>query len=284
MMSAYCASKAGVESFAQSLRSELEPEGTKWASPTCTGRTATTVTARSGARVDSDATTTLVRVVAFDEAQISSAQNRSNPQPGDPVPTLAAAGRMHIAATLTAGQSSPGSSAPGRRAEDDVNLVAYALRADPGGTGQGHNTNYVVETLRSHPRPGSNSNGAITITHALTSEGADASEDGTGRGTPLVPVSIAVNQDISVGEDIAQQVTGSHGQPGTIADFSGVRRLTPLECERLQGFPDGWTLTSSGRPQADAARYRQVGNAVAVPVVEWIAVRIVAYDARTVVP
>jgi site-specific DNA-cytosine methylase len=44
-----------------------------------------------------------------------------------------------------------------------------------------------------------------------------------------------------------------------------VRRLTPLECERLQGFPDEWTAS-----QSDSARYKQMGNAVAVPVVEWI--------------
>jgi DNA (cytosine-5)-methyltransferase 1 len=49
-----------------------------------------------------------------------------------------------------------------------------------------------------------------------------------------------------------------------------VRRLTPLECERLQGFPDEWT---SG--QADQHRYKQMGNAVAVPVVEWIIKRLV---------
>ena len=46
---------------------------------------------------------------------------------------------------------------------------------------------------------------------------------------------------------------------------SQVRRLTPLECERLQGFPDGWTAD-----QVDTHRYKQMGNAVAVPVVEWI--------------
>lgn len=49
----------------------------------------------------------------------------------------------------------------------------------------------------------------------------------------------------------------------------GVRRLTPTECERLQGFPDGWT-----EGQSDTARYRQLGNAVTVPVVEWIAGRL----------
>jgi site-specific DNA-cytosine methylase len=49
-----------------------------------------------------------------------------------------------------------------------------------------------------------------------------------------------------------------------------VRRLTPLECERLQGFPDGWT-----EGQADGHRYKQLGNAVAVPVVSWIIKRLV---------
>lgn len=49
-----------------------------------------------------------------------------------------------------------------------------------------------------------------------------------------------------------------------------VRRLTPAECERLQGFPDGWTAG-----QSDATRYKQMGNAIAVPVAEWIGRRIV---------
>jgi site-specific DNA-cytosine methylase len=54
-------------------------------------------------------------------------------------------------------------------------------------------------------------------------------------------------------------------------DGSVVRRLTPVECERLQGFPDDWT---SG--QADSNRYKQMGNAVAVPVAEWIISRMVS--------
>jgi len=54
-----------------------------------------------------------------------------------------------------------------------------------------------------------------------------------------------------------------------------VRRLTPMECERLQGFPDGWTTHRIDEKkglveQADSSRYKQMGNAVAVPVVEWI--------------
>jgi len=50
-----------------------------------------------------------------------------------------------------------------------------------------------------------------------------------------------------------------------------VRRLTPRECERLQGFPDDWT-TPAG---SDSARYKTLGNAVAVPVVERIGRKIV---------
>lgn len=52
---------------------------------------------------------------------------------------------------------------------------------------------------------------------------------------------------------------------------STVRRLTPTECERLQGFPDGWT-----EGQADSHRYKQLGNAVAVPVVDFLISRLVA--------
>ena len=50
-----------------------------------------------------------------------------------------------------------------------------------------------------------------------------------------------------------------------------VRRLMPVECERLQGFPDDWTAG-----QKDTPRYKQMGNAVAVPVVEWILNRLVS--------
>lgn len=55
-----------------------------------------------------------------------------------------------------------------------------------------------------------------------------------------------------------------------VAHRLGVRRLMPIECERLQGFPDGWTAGFS-----DSARYRMLGNAVSVPVAEWIGRRII---------
>lgn len=96
------------------------------------------------------------------------------------------------------------------QASEDVSPV---LRSSVGGRPA------VMETLRSHPRPGSNSVGAVVV------------------------------------EDYA------------------VRRLTPMECERLQGFPDTWT-----EGQSDSARYKQMGNAVAVPVVEWLFKRLVIVD------
>ena len=66
------------------------------------------------------------------------------------------------------------------------------------------------------------------------------------------------------------------------ATAAGVRRLTPRECNRLQGFPDDWDRwTADGREIADSHRYRMMGNAVAVPVLEWIGRRLVAVDALT---
>lgn len=61
-----------------------------------------------------------------------------------------------------------------------------------------------------------------------------------------------------------------------------VRRLTPRECERLQGFPDDWTLIPyRGKPAEecpDTPRYKAMGNSMAVPVMRWIGRRIEAFD------
>jgi len=54
-----------------------------------------------------------------------------------------------------------------------------------------------------------------------------------------------------------------------------VRRLTPVECERLQGFPDGWTdIRPNGKDTPDSPRYKALGNSMAVPVMRWIGIRI----------
>jgi len=195
-----------------------------------------------------------------------------------------------VAAPLTAGSAAgKGVNAPGWRREDDINLV----------------------------------------THALTSEGADASEDGTGRGTPLVAVPVAWRgRGMEAGEEgVANAIrSGGDGHTGdqmgyvmtatatgfntkesrrgaieglaptlraesgdphmggrtAVAHAHAVRRLTPLECERLQGFPDRWTLyQADGSEQSDSTRYRQLGNSVAVPCVAWITRRIAAVEAAS---
>lgn len=70
-------------------------------------------------------------------------------------------------------------------------------------------------------------------------------------------------QDGKINTLQARMGTGGNNMP--MVATTQVRRLTPLECERLQGFPDGWT-----EGQSDTHRYKQMGNAVAVPVVEWL--------------
>jgi len=79
----------------------------------------------------------------------------------------------------------------------------------------------------------------------------------------------------------AQPASGDDSRPGHGPAPVSVRRLTPRECERLQGFPDDWTaLDANRRPVSDAARYRAIGNAVAVPVITWVGRRLLAADHR----
>lgn len=80
-------------------------------------------------------------------------------------------------------------------------------------------------------------------------------------------------------EELAYALTnpGSGGRTHSrqIAGQFGVRRLMPVECEALQGFPRDWTaFDAEGKSISDSARYRMLGNAVCVPTVEWIARRI----------
>jgi DNA (cytosine-5)-methyltransferase 1 len=128
-----------------------------------------------------------------------------------------------------------------------------------------------------------------TTTHTLRGEGFDASEDGTGRGTPLVPVAWSIMPQNSGRDYKARQVEvlqplmaagPQHGNQGgdIIQTAMQVRRLTPVECERLQGFPDNYTAIPWRKKPAsecpDGPRYKALGNSWAVPVVRWIGRRI----------
>ena len=92
---------------------------------------------------------------------------------------------------------------------------------------------------------------------------------GTGGGNvPAIAFDTQFGSNANTFEDVSSTLKASQQPPSFVE--TTVRRLTPTECERLQGFPDGWT-----DGQADSNRYKQMGNAVAVPVVEWIIGRMV---------
>lgn len=165
---------------------------------------ATAVNAHGGpcGRLDFESET----FIAFDTTQITSAQNRNNPQPGDPCHPLAA-----------------GAHAP---------AIALDLR----------------NALRDPDK-----------------------FDGVNR------------QGCGIGEDVSHTLT-SGAEPGVAHGWS-VRRLTPTECERLQGFPDGWTAVPwRGGIMPDGPRYKMLGNSMACNVMRWIGRRIEAVDALEAAP
>lgn len=175
----------------------------------------------------------------------------------------------------------------------------------------------------------------LAVAHALRGEGFDAGEDGTGRGTPLVPVAMptisfqgnASGANFHADFDVTGTLRSGHsnhpavafepftimergrdGQSnlesrqdgtanailtpnggrgslgvGAIATPWAVRRLTPEECEALQGFPRGFTkIPYRGKPAdkcPDGPRYKAIGNSWAVNAAEWISERIADVDA-----
>jgi DNA (cytosine-5)-methyltransferase 1 len=75
--------------------------------------------------------------------------------------------------------------------------------------------------------------------------------------------------------DIAFAQGRNNGGENVLMQSMTVRRLTPMECERLQGFPDGYTdIKTKGKPTPDGPRYKALGNSMAVPVMAWIGKRI----------
>ncbi len=244
-----------------------------------------------------------------------------------------------IASPLTSGVSATrGVNPPGRRREDDVNLVvAKPLSAHHGRLDQDNQT-YVAQCHGNNVGPMGalrSGNGGLTggvpfvarplahgatvdhydesqqtyvVTHPLKAEGADGSEDGTGRGVPIVVDALCshaprhghamtTQQAAEAGHLVSFHDTGpgwwnesevagtlraeGENRPSrpsnVISSCAGVRRLTPIECERLQGAPDGHTAANG---QSDSARYRQLGNAVCRNVAEWLGQRIVAAHGR----
>ena len=94
---------------------------------------------------------------------------------------------------------------------------------------------------------------------------------------------VAWSGELTASTDVAGTLQrGGEGRQidGVMTPQMAVRRLTPRECERLQGFPDDYTLVEyRGKLSADGPRYKALGNSMAVPVMRWIGERIAAVDA-----
>jgi hypothetical protein len=83
----------------------------------------------------------------------------------------------------------------------------------------------------------------------------------------------------TIGADVHHALRAGTKQSTGVMTTMAVRRLTPLECERLMGWPDGWTATKAdGTPQSDTHRYKQCGNGIASPVAQWIAQQLLQLD------
>ena len=181
----------------------------------------------------------ILEALPFDTTQITSSQNGSNPHFGDPCHPLAATAHPPAAVCL-----------------NYINPVAEPLIYDARGNGDGttsptmtgdHNsrvTDYTAITLQ-----GDTVVGADLYNGTLTGDKAVALTTATGQG--------GANTGPSVIEKIIRWI---------------VRRLTPTECERLQGYPDGWTdlgewIDSKGKTHkdADTPRYKALGNSIALP-------------------
>jgi len=92
--------------------------------------------------------------------------------------------------------------------------------------------------------------------------------------TPLVKNEATTQHGNIAGSLTARHDSSLNYMSGVQQQLS-VRRLTPVECERLQGFPDGYTdIKPGGRPTPDGPRYKALGNSMAVPVMRWIGERI----------
>lgn len=93
-------------------------------------------------------------------------------------------------------------------------------------------------------------------------------------GGGVVPPSVAVYREGSFGQYNEDGTFATHPDQA-VAQQMQVRRLTPTECERLQGFPDGYTdVQYRNKPASDGPRYKALGNSMAVPVMAWIGGRI----------
>jgi len=107
---------------------------------------------------------------------------------------------------------------------------------------------------------------AIPMRWSRTEKGKEFRKEAMKQGKDLTPFGEEHRELIESKEEISGCITGALAKDSLLKQNMKIRRLTPRECERLQGFPEGWTLGFS-----DTQRYKMMGNAVTVNVISAIA-------------
>jgi DNA (cytosine-5)-methyltransferase 1 len=223
-----------------------------------------------------------VQAIAFDTTQISSPDNFSNPQPGDPCHPLSASAH---APSIAFSSKDYGA--------DATHDLAPTLRAG-GHTSSHANTGVPPAIVMTVPIDMRQASRGATMTNNRSANSSGGAP-GTGIGEdgdpspmlstshpPAVIVALRGREggaSAELGGTVSTALCASQGggdKPYVLANMA-VRRLTPRECERLQGFPNNHTAISwRGDIAPDGPRYRALGNSMAVPVLRWILTRIYA--------
>lgn len=222
-------------------------------------------------------------VLPIDTTQVTDPRNGSNPQWGDPCHTMSAQGHTPaVCIGFSAGQSAQAGSIA---AQEEI---APTLRAAESGTNQVPSVAYAIagNIIGREPENGGHhleieDDGAcFTLTatdrHAICVASGQANAEIIDECSPTqsarqykdpsIVCIIDSNGHSAKDENIAGTIKHG-GEPPMVASNYTVRRLMPVECERLQGFPDGWTDLGG---TTDSARYKALGNSMAVPVILWL--------------
>jgi len=163
----------------------------------------------------------------------------------------------HLSDPITANEGSTYSNAGNNPRLHNVVPIVFSCKDS------GQDAGETAPTLRAMEFAGGNANGGGQIAVAVSLRGREG----------------GLTAEITDGAMPALRASQGGADKPHILDTLSVRRLTPLECERLQGLPDGHTLVPHrGKPAADSQRYRAIGNGWAVPVVRWILDRLDTVD------
>jgi len=224
--------------------------------------------------VDTAATQGVAMPVVFDTTQVTSPSNYSNPKPGDPCHPLAAGAHAPAVA---------------------LNIYGGNKRADrPDGGFYVRMNEETSKTLdaASGLNPTCSQGGTAVLAPTLTASNDPSRSPQSSEITAQVAAVVQATAAVAVALQDVRAMNKTQNGPGWnddgtaytldtqatqgVATAMQVRRLTPVECERLQGFPDNYTaIPWRGKADTpDGPRYKALGNSMAVPVMAWIGKRI----------